>query len=73
MDNTKLKKQIMLSSETETSCVTVAKSETNKNIDTESSQSRKSKLSPDDERPSKVAKHDAEEDTSSAVSFLIVH
>lgn len=51
----------------------MAKSETSKNIDTESPQSRKSKLLPDNERPSKVAKYDAEEDAPSAVSFLIVH
>ncbi|XP_071648961.1 mRNA cap guanine-N(7) methyltransferase [Temnothorax longispinosus] len=53
-------------SETDTSCTTAAKSETGKDTDAESPQSRKCKLSPDRERPSKVAKRDIEEDASSA-------
>lgn len=60
----------MISSETDASCVTAAKSETSENTEAESPQSRKCKLSPDRERPSKVAKHDIEEDALSAVSSL---
>lgn len=54
-------------SESETSSATAAKSETSsKNTDAGSPQSRKHKLSPDREQPSKAAKHDAEEDASSS-------
>jgi len=58
----------------EKSCAAAAKSETSKNTDVESpQQSRKHKLSPDREQSSKVAKLDAEENASSAVSVLTVH
>lgn len=73
MNNIKLKERIVISSETETSSATSAKSETSKDINVESSQSRKHKRSPDRERPSKVAKHDAEEDASSAVCDLTIY
>ncbi|KAG5324828.1 MCES methyltransferase, partial [Pseudoatta argentina] len=66
LDNIKLKERIIISSETETSSATSAKSETSKDTNVESFQSRKHKRSPDRERLSKVAKHDAEEDASSA-------
>lgn len=64
-------------SDTEKFCATTAKveisSEMDKNIDLESPQNRKHKLSPDREYVSKVAKHDIDEDAVSAVSFLNVH
>lgn len=67
-----LTKLIVISSETDTSSATAAKTETSKNTEAESSQSRKCKSSPDHERPSKVAKRDADEDALSAVSFSII-
>lgn len=64
----------MTFSNTEKFCATAEKkeitSEMDKNIDLKNSQSRKRKLSSDGEHPSKVAKHDIDEDTVSAVSFL---
>jgi len=69
MDSVKLKEQLVISSETDESCVVTAKSGTSKNTEAESPQIRKCKLSPDREsRPSKVAKCDIEEDALSAVS-----
>ncbi|XP_018392844.1 PREDICTED: mRNA cap guanine-N7 methyltransferase [Cyphomyrmex costatus] len=64
-DKTEYEEKEQHTSETETSSVTSAKSEISKDTNAESSQSRKHKRSPDHERPSKVVKHDAEEDTSS--------
>lgn len=59
-------------SDTEKFCPTLAKreimSETDKNIDLKSSQSKKHKLS--SERPSKVAKHDIDEDIVSASASI---
>lgn len=65
----------MVFSDTEKFCTTIIKTEIlseteDKNIDLEIPQNRKHKLSPDCEHASKIAKHDIEEDASSAVSFF---
>lgn len=66
-DKAKAEEKEQHTSETETACAT-AKSEASKSTEAESSQSKKHKLLPERERPSKVAKHDSEEDTCSSTS-----
>lgn len=62
-------------SDTEKFCTTIIKTEIlseteDKNIDLEIPQNRKHKLSPDCEHASKIAKHDIEEDASSATTSV---